>query len=751
MRIKDGQPDLLHPDVRDKLAALRRALTGRLAVEGAAWTLVALVALVFGTLAFDYLLRLERPLRAAIMAAALAGVTWVIWRNLLAPLRVPMGMADLAMLAESRFGQLGERLISAVLFSGRSQAERLGASEGMIAHMAAEANAIARPLPFGQVVERRGIFRSWSVACCALGLLLGFGILQGDLLNRWFWRNVLLADVPWPQSTYVRVEGEGDFVVMRGDDLRVVVNVEDWSLVVPQYVELHATYAGIGRTEERVEPDADNPKRFVKIFPAVPEEFEFYAVAGDDRRDARRPHRVLLIDPPSFRQVRFTVVRPSYTAMPQPELYDGSAGVLSLPAGSRVTVEGLSNKPLSSASIELDGRGAGQLKARGGAGAGAGDSPAGEAWFIGEFELPPVNKAETRVLRFALADAAGHVSRGGAKYLLQVQPDHAPTVEMKKSGVGARITPQAIIPLRLIVRDEYGIAAVGISAARGEKTDDANSIAVALPPDTKREADLAHELNIEPMKFQPSQTIYVSAHAQDTLPASFGGPNRGLSGTMSFAVVKPEDLMEDLVRRQKELRLEFIQAMALQESARARTSVAAMIFGSGKVDAESRRELASSASAQASVGSEIAKAADTLAGIVEEMKYNRIGTDTEREQIRSGVVQPLRELQDSVRRIRAALGAAQAIEAVAELKRQADAVEGLQKDLLARMEEILQRMAKLESKQEMANKLQLIIQWSQELLDIMKKKQDTETRTVFEPATKPAGPTRGSPGTGGTR
>ncbi len=736
MRIRAGQPDLLHPDIRDKLAGLRRALTGRLAVEGAAWTLVSLVALVFGTLAFDYLLRLERPLRAAIMALALAGVAWVLWRNLLAPLRVHMGMADLAMLVESRFGQLGDRLISAVLFSGRGQAEKIGASQAMIAHMAAEANAIARSLPFREVVERRGIFRSWSVAFCALGLLLGFGILQGDLLNRWFWRNVLLADVPWPQATYVNVEGEGDFIVMRGDDLRVVVNVEDRSLIVPSYVELHATYPGIGRTEERIEPEADNPKRFVKTFPAVPEEFEFYVVAGDDRRDARRPHRVLLIDPPSFRQVRFTVVRPSYTAMPQPELYDGSAGVLSLPAGSRVTVEALANKPLSSASIELDGQGAGQLKAR----AVAGASSAGEMWFIGAFELPPVNKSEARMLRFALADTAGHVNRGGAKYLLQVQPDHAPTVEMKKSGVGARITPQAIIPLRLIVRDEYGIAAVGIRAARSEKADDANmaAVAVALPPDVRREVDLSHELNIEPMKFQPNQTLYVSAYGDDTLPALFGGPNRGLSGAMSFTVVKPEDLMEDLIRRQKELRLEFIQAMALQESARARTSVAAMIFASGKVDAESRRELASSASAQASVGAEIAKAADTLAAIIEEMKYNRIGTDTEREQIRSGVVQPLRDLQESVRRIRAALGATQGVEAVAELKRQAQAVEGLQKDLLARMDEILQRMTKLESKQEMANKLQLIIQWSQELLDSMKKKQDTETGGVFEPATKPA-------------
>jgi len=38
----------------------------------------------------------------------------------------------------------------------------------------------------------------------------------------------------------------------------------------------------------------------------------------------------------------------------------------------------------------------------------------------------------------------------------------------------------------------------------------------------------------------------------------------------------------------------------------------------------------------------------------------------------------------------------------------------------------------------MANKLQLIIKWSQELLDTIKKKQDAETGNVFEPTTKPA-------------
>ena len=345
--MQTGKTELLTPEVREKLSSLRRALTGRLAIEGLAWTVTALVALVFATLALDYMLRLERPLRVTIMAMALVGVAYVIWRTLIQPLRVPMGSKDLALLVESRFAQLGDRLVSAVVFSGRGEAELVGASPAMVAHMAAEANAMAKPLEFGEIVERRGIFRSWSVAGCALALLLGFGMVQGDLLSRWFKRNVLLTDVPWPQSTYVKVRGEGDFVVMRGDDLKVEIDVEPRSLRVPQYVEIRATFRGIGRTEERIEADPDNPMHFAKVFPAVPEPFEFYVVAGDDHRDAREPHRVVLIDPPSFREVQFTVTRPSYTENPRPEPYDGSAGVLTVPAGARIRIDAMANKPLS--------------------------------------------------------------------------------------------------------------------------------------------------------------------------------------------------------------------------------------------------------------------------------------------------------------------------------------------------------------------------------------------------------------------
>ena len=122
------------------------------------------------------------------------------------------------------------------------------------------------------------------------------------------------------------------------------------------------------------------------------------------------------------------------------------------------------------------------------------------------------------------------------------------------------------------------------------------------------------------------------------------------------------------------------------------------------------------------------------------MKNNRIGTDTGREQIRADVVQPLVELQQRIRGTTAALQATAKVTDAGELRDQAGVIEEGQQRIFDAMNEILQRMVKLESKQELANKLQIIIKWSQQLLDAIKKKEAIEVKSVLDPTTRPAKP-----------
>lgn len=734
------QSELVQTRIAGKLRALRAALRSRLALEGAAWLVLALVAAVFVTLGFDYVLRLERPLRAAIAAAAMIGAGAVLWRQVLLPLRVPMDAAALALLVERRFGQLGDRLVSAIQFEGRDCAA-LGVSPAMVARMAQEANALAGPLPFGQVVERRLLRRAWALAACALGLLLGFGFWQTDVLGRWFLRNVLFREIPWPQDTYLAVRGGPIFTVLRGDDLQVIVEAEPRSRIIPHHVTLHARYPSVGRTEERVEADGDNPGRFIKLFPSVAEEFEFHISGGDDRSHVKWGNRVRLIDPPGLRTVRFIVRHPSYMNRLKPEELDGARGVLAVPVGAEITVRAESNKDLASAEIVLDGKVVGAMRPETVQPDGR-EAPAVRQ-FVGGLKVAGENRPASHVLQFALRDTDGYTNRRSAKYVIQVQPDLAPTADLRKMRIGPRISPHAVIPLHVAARDDVGLASCAVTLRAGAAAGDpklppAASQPVSLPPDPGDECQADCELDILPLKLQPGETVQVGAQVVDTLPADFGGPNVGTSPVLSFTLVKPEDLLEELVRRQKEIRLEFMQALALQESARARTESVRLTAASAGLTPEVRRLLAASAGLQGNVGAEVAKAADALQAVVDEMRSNRLATDTEREQIREGVVQPLRALSGPIGKLVGALNGARQIDSAEELQTQAVAIEDVQKDIFRQMEEILQRMTKLEGKQELASKLQLIIKWSEQLLDVIRTKQQAEVGKVFQPTTEPA-------------
>ena len=715
--------ELLTPRIRGKLAGLRRTLRGRLAGEGLAWTVLALVAAVFASLAVDYLLHLGRAPRGVLTALAAGTVVWVIWRRLLGPLCVPMRPGDLALLVEGRYAELNDRLISTIQFSRTGAA---GASAAMIARTAAQANDRAAGLDFRAVVDRRGLLRAVGPACCAAALLAGFAAWQSDVMRLWAARNLAFADIAWPQDTYLVVAGGPDFTVLRGDDLTVTVRLRPGS-VPPPHVVLHARYPS-GPSEEKIAPADEAGGTYVKVFAAVSEPFEFYVTGGDDRRDKHRPHRVSLIDPPAVRQAQFTVQYPAYTRR-GPRLVDASGGVLSAPVGGRVSVLIQVNKELASAAIVLGAESAQTVEPMR-------RVPDGEGW-AGQFALPAENRAVANALRFRLTDVQGHTNRRGVRFLVQVQPDAAPGVDLAKRGIGAVVTPNAIIPLMIRARDDYGVAALRAIVRAGAKDAAWSAETIANDPPGRRELQTRHDVDFRGRGFKPGTVTRIRVEASDAMPGAFGGPNTGASGTLDFRVVTPEELMTELVRRQKALRLEFVQAIAVQESARARTAAAAEALRAGQIHPETRRRLSTSAALQSNVGAECARTGQTLREILQEMIHNRLGSPEDHEQLRDGIIKPLDALAGPIARLVGSMNATAALRDAGRLRDQAVRIADIQADIRTQMEAILERMQKLQGRQELANQLRMIIRWSENVLKVIEKNRDTELGKEFEPTTQP--------------
>jgi len=722
---------LLTKRIQLKLRRLRRALRGRLLAEGVAWLVVVSVGMALVTLALDYVLRLERPQRILVMAGALVGVAWVVWRELIDPLCVAMGQGELALLVERHYPHLQSRLISAIQFG--SSVSHSGASASMIARTADEANHMADQLDFAPIVRRTSMWRAVKIALCATGLMAGLAVWRGDLVRLWAQRNLAFAEVPWPQKTYLTVEGD-DFPVLRGDDLTVKVAIAR-SSVAPRYITVNARYPSVGWTEDQIEASAGDPHQFEIDFRAVSEPFEFYVVGGDDRRDRDRPHNVTLVDPPALRDVLFTVEYPSYMNRP-PLPVGGEAGVVVVPIGGCLAMDMIATKDIAAASMSLMGdEGETFLPLRIETIACAGSAEPRPRRLLGRLDIAGANEPEVRSLQLHLTDSEGYKNRRGGRYFIHIQPDLPPAVDMKKTDVGQAVAPNAIIPLLVRAKDDSGIAAaqVTLSCSRGNVPAHAETIDVPPDQDGLKEFTLRHELDLEGLGLRTEDVIVLAAEATDILPKELGGPNVGESASISLRIVQPEKLLEELVSRQKTVRIEFMQALEQQESARARTAAAAdELAARGAITPEVLARLADSTGQQGSVGTEVSKAAEKLTAILIEMTYNRLGESEDRQDMQARIIDPLWEVFQDSENIASALTEASELVDAGAMGAAADRIVGQQRDIRSRMDEILQRMEKLQSRQDLANKLQIIIRWAEKNLESIRRQETEKVRGIWD-------------------
>lgn len=738
-----AERDLVQSNVRTKLHRFGRAIRTRLLGEGLAWIVIFAVALMFASLVLDYLLRLDRPLRVTVMVAAVAVLGYIGWKRLISPLTVPMGPESLALLAESRFPQLGDRLISALQFSHRTDLESVGFSGAMIDRMAQQANELAEPLDFNKVVEKRNLGKTVGGAGGAVLIALLFVLLAPSTMGLWFQRNVLFAQVDWPQDTYLVVTGtdaEGNFTVLRGEDLEVVVTVEPNS-VAPPFITLHARYETIGMTEERLDRAPDGPggqPRYVKTFQTIAEPFEFYVTGGDDRQDERMPHQVHLIDPPSLRQLAFEVEYPRYMFR-ENEGISAEVGVIPIPVGSHLIVKGVSSKPLSEAGILLDDADepVGTMRVLDYAKMDNG-KPVGKPQprrIQGKFFVGDLNESRSMTMRFLLVDSDGHKSTRGQQYILQVERDRKPTVTARKSGVETMITAQARIPVEIKVTDDHGVSMAQFAV----KVNDANAVRVDDPmkpaKTTQREFRTAGTFDLQShpeLQVKPGDLLHVLVEAEDNFPDT---PNVGTSSAMTFRVVTDSELMNHLLGVMKNVAISLDQAVVQQSDATGKSAAVAEFLKTNPIDPDVRRKLKESVTIEGTVVSEVVKSADQLDTVLIQMQLNRLGSDLQRSNLSTSISE-LRALEEPLNSVIAALNGTTDVDDPKELSRQAETIRAQQQKILDKMIEILDAgLRKNTSRIEMAYIVKDILSvWQKDIGGGIETIIDTETGNIWEPS-----------------
>lgn len=565
-------------ELAELLSATRRRVRRYVWWEGLGVVLTVAGLAVWLSLAIDYFLEPPAVVRVGLLAAAGVGVSVAGWRSLVARLWAPLNDGSLALALERQFGQLGDSLHTAVDLAG---AERRGREEGsdppdpaLVAATYGEAVERSRGLRLADLFDPAPVTRAVAGAVLVWGAL---GLVAGGnpaTLGLWARRYFLLSDELWPRRTrLVAPDFDNRAVkIARGRDfvLRVEAALDH---EVPPWVEVrYWTISGTtGRAmltrEGKADPRRDAAQRFAHRFAQVLGPLELEVRGGDARL---RGLKIEVVDEPSLAEAELACEYPPYLNRPAERV--PVAGRVALPAGTTVRLLAAANKPLLGVELRLADS---QVAASPSAASPPDGSPAADSSetvpvaatsedqagqalrlaasdLIDEIRLdvPLGELRRDQVWLIELADRDGIRSREPIRLQLVAVPDKPPLVRLRSDGVSAAITPQARIPVRGLIEDDYALGevawqwSVDSAAATEQPFEPGPAGADRWPLETR--------FDLEPLALRPGQRLSLSIAARDR--CGLGGPQTTVGEPLRFEIVTADALYALLAQREINLR-----------------------------------------------------------------------------------------------------------------------------------------------------------------------------------------------------
>jgi hypothetical protein len=473
---------------------------------------------------------------------------WIAYRRIFTPLRVTITDDDLAIFVERRFPDLDDRLISAIQLSREPATE-------LVTALVNDADQAASRIDFHRVILWRPVGRI-ALGALLVGAFLAAGAWFFPVYAKTWLQRIAGGSAKWPQRTHLTVVDfkDGRRVVARGDDLAIAV---EYAGREPSKVILEYKFQTGEKGRERMSPLAG--KRFQFTFTRVIGSFECVIEGGDD---VTAVHYVDTVTPPSIDTMRFYHEYPPYlrktnTPLDRPE----TSGNVTVPLGTKVRFEALTNEDLRSASMARGKEQATDLTL---------ENP---RLFGCSFTVSDVASEVT----LHLTAANGLVNRDPIRYTIKGIEDRPPDIVVRDPLGDEFVTDLCERPLEIEVGDDHGIARIALEVrvisqqpeksrewAHREFTRKQNSRDYG---ETMIKSD--HTLDIAEMGLATGDHVELRFRAEDY--KDMGGRNVRLSKVYKFSIVSVGTLEKELQDSIEKIKILLKNQKIRQETAWNRT------------------------------------------------------------------------------------------------------------------------------------------------------------------------------------
>jgi hypothetical protein len=533
------------PPIEQRLTDFRRRLRRMLGVHGLSWTLVVFVGLTVVCTLLDWLLDLSTGVRAILLLSLLGASLWTLFRRLIEPLLVRLRNVDLALQVENQFPAFNDQLASAVEFQEEPVSSDRSGSPALKAVVVEQVNRRLIAVDFGQALDwvpaKRWATTAGFVVALAAALVLASPVLAGIALAR-------LANpfgsTAWPRQTYLELVDPPQRLA-RGEPFRLTVQVAQGR--VPDRAEVHYQFENGETAHDPLRPFAD--RRFSGGLEAATRSFDFYVRAGDG---ATEPRHVEVLPPPELQRLRVRLTFPPYTGLP-PEQLPEDKGQVRAVWGTEVQLTAASTKPLVAAELHI------------------GNSHTIPAELSSDaLELSARFKLEeTGSYWIALRDQVGFENRAASRYELKVLEDQIPEVFIERPASDIEVTPTADVPLRVSVKDDFGIQDVTLHHS-GSAPDAVENVPIWAGDERPRRQVVEHVWHLSELGLRAGASVTYRVMARDA--DELRGPHVGQSRPLRLMIVTPEELSRRIEERQAQVYQDLGRLRALQVEARLQVS-----------------------------------------------------------------------------------------------------------------------------------------------------------------------------------
>lgn len=414
-------------------------------------------------------------------------VAAIATRRILIPSFVMPGIRSAMLRLERCYPQLSGRLVTAVELAGEESRARSGASGDLYRRVASAAEKMVGELdPRVAVPARPYVKRA----------LLGFLILVGAFLGSWPMGGRMViglqrlfapwSSVEWPFRTQIVLAREGPFSVRRGGTLDLGGQVFG---EIPS-VGTILVWAGEGDgAPYRARFSLEKDGRFEVRYQPVTADLRAQLAIGDAKSETLE---VRMVPPPEVDSVELHLEYPAYSGLPPVVLPDGNVQAL---FGTTAELHVRASKPLQKAYL---------------------------SWHDGTGQPVELNEPregsvvfevrQNAAYRLDLVDTMGFESDPSVTYRVEMIDNEYPRIESMVPMGDKEVTPQAELPIRLEVSDDFALAAVALSYRVGKSA--TMTVPLPLSPGVKR-SKVEYVWKIEDLGVEPGAGIEYWVEVRD--------------------------------------------------------------------------------------------------------------------------------------------------------------------------------------------------------------------------------------------